>query len=75
MMRHSWNPDNTLAQWRERFAEDLHSKIMPVGFQTRGAGCRLLTQAGLDTAGPLPPELPWGPTDSKRVGCERMGWP
>jgi parallel beta-helix repeat protein len=74
-MRHSWNPDNTLAQWRSRFGEDVHSRQMPVKFETRGAGFRLLTVAGLDKAGPLPEGLPWRPAVAKRIGCRRTQWP
>ena len=35
-LRHSWNPDNTLAQWQQRFQEDLHSTLLPVAFEQTG---------------------------------------
>ncbi len=74
-MRHSWNPDNTFEQWRERFGEDRHSKLAPISWEMRGTGFRLLTTEGLDIAGPLPPELKWTPADPRRVGCSRTEWP
>ncbi len=74
-LRHHWNPNNTLAQWQERFGEDLHSVLMPVGFEARGTGFRLLTAEGLDRAGPLPPELGWKPADPQRVGASLTQWP
>jgi len=58
-LRHSWNPDNTLGQWRQRFGEDLHSRQMPVAVEQRGTGFRLLTTDGLDIACPLPERLGW----------------
>jgi hypothetical protein len=33
IMRDNWNADNTLAQWRERFGEDVHSALVPVDFR------------------------------------------
>lgn len=74
-MRHHWNPNNTLPQWQERFAEDLHSRLMPITFESRGTGFRLLTTDGLDVAGPLPAVLDWKPQDAQRVGCTRTQWP
>jgi parallel beta-helix repeat protein len=74
-LRHQWNPNNTLPQWQERFAEDLHSQLMPVAFETRGTGFKLLTTAGLDVAGPLPAAVAWTPPDPRRVGCARTQWP
>ena len=74
-MGHSWNPDNTLARWRQRFGEDAHSRIMPVAFEARGTAFRLRTDQGLDAAGPLPEDLPWRPKRPKRVGAQRSHWP
>jgi hypothetical protein len=74
-MRHSWNPDNTLAQWRQRFGEDAHSRTVPVEFEARGTAFRLRTDQGLDTAGPLPKDLPWRAKTPRRVGAERRSWP
>ena len=74
-MRHSWNPDNTLAQWRSRFGEDIHSRLLPIQFEAMGTAFRLQTDKGLDAAGPLPAGLPWRPADPKRVGCKRTHWP
>jgi hypothetical protein len=74
-MRHSWNPDNTLEQWRQRFGEDLHSAQMPIDFEQRGTGFKVLTTTGLDIAGPLPAELKWKPDNPSRVGASRTSWP
>jgi len=74
-MRHHWNPDNTLQQWQERFGEDLHSKLMPAGFELHGMGFKLLTPEGLKVAGPLPTALDWNPQAPNRVGCSRTQWP
>jgi hypothetical protein len=74
-MRHSWNPDNTIEQWRQRFGEDLHSVLMPVDFEQRGTGFRVLTTKGLDIAGPLPAFLNWKPTNPSRIGSSRTSWP
>jgi hypothetical protein len=73
-MRHSWNPDNTLAQWRERFGEDTHSQGLPMEFELRGTGFRLLTADGL-AAAPLPATLDWRPAAPARTGCARTQWP
>ena len=74
-MRHHWNPDNTLAQWRERWIEDLHSKQMPVAYEQEGTSFRLLTSEGLDCATALPEGILWRPAKPGRVGCERTQWP
>jgi len=83
-LRHSWNPDNTLEQWRERFAEDLHSKQVPIRYEQRGMGFRLLTTRGLRFAAPLPDKLGWtSPTARRtllwrrpaRVGSSITQWP
>jgi hypothetical protein len=74
-MRHSWNPNNTLEQWQERWGEDLHSTQMAIDYELSGTGFRLLTTDGLDTAGPVPPEANWEPAGPGRVGCARTAWP
>ena len=74
-LRHSWNPNNTLEQWRKRFGEDVHSKQVPVRFEFRGTGFKLLSRDGLPAAGPLPKQVPWKPTSPGRVGSARMQWP
>lgn len=74
-MRHSWNPNNTIEQWRQRFGEDMHSVLMTVDYEQRGTGFRVLTTKGLDVAGPLPASLNWKPDDPKRVGANRTSWP
>jgi len=74
-MRHSWNPDNTLDQWRDRFGEDSHSRLLPVQFDAMGTAFRLRTDKDLDAAGPLPESLPWRPANPKRIGCKRTHWP
>ena len=45
-MRHTWNPNNTLAQWRERFQEDVHSTQAPVAFELKGTGFRNVRDCG-----------------------------
>lgn len=74
-LRHSWNPNNTLAQWRERWGEDLHSRQMPIEYELKGTSFRLLTTEGLDGAAPLPKDLGWQPVQPGRIGCERNLWP
>jgi hypothetical protein len=74
-LRHSWNPDHTLDQWRQRFGEDMHSALLPADFVLTGTSFRLLRAEGLDVAGPLPDTLPWKPAAPRRVGCARTQWP
>ena len=74
-MRHSWNPNNTLAQWQERFQEDVHSIQAPVYFELRGSGFALQTRAGLGDAGPLPEAVRGLLPPIPRAGCRRMAWP
>jgi hypothetical protein len=74
-MRHSWNPNNTLQQWRERFGEDIHSRLMPVEFDVSGTGFKLLTTKGLDGACALPTALDWKPKTPGRVGSAITRWP
>ena len=74
-LRHSWNPDNTLAQWRARFGEDARSRSMPIDIEMRGTGFRLMTTDGLDATVPLPAAVDWRPAAPGRVGCSRTRWP
>ncbi len=76
-LRHTWNPNNSLAQWRERFGEDLNSKELPITYALRGTGFQLLTQKGLNMARRLPDEVTriWKPQRSKRVGANYTQWP
>ena len=74
-LRHSWNPDNTLAQWQQRFGEDRHSKLAPVQFEFRGTGFKLLSHERKDTAGPLPDRIGWQPPGPGQVGASISQWP
>ena len=74
-MRHSWNPNNTLEQWRERWGEDPHSKQLPIEYELAGPAFRLLTTDGLACAGAVPPAVGWQPAQAGRVGCARIQWP
>jgi parallel beta-helix repeat protein len=78
-MRHNWNDNNDLAQWQQRYEHDLHSRVMPLEWTQSGTGFRLLTAAGLDVAGPLPPEVTqvWhrDPANPQRVGSALTQWP
>ena len=74
-MRHSWNPDNTLSQWQERFKEDLHSTLMPVAFQQKGTGFSLITCDGLKELAPLPGEIRAIIQPPPNIGCRRTEWP
>jgi len=74
-MRHSWNPDNTLAQWRERFGEDLHSALVKVDFRQRGTGFALRTREGLPDPVTLPDDLRAIVQPPSHVGCRRIAWP
>jgi len=74
-MRHSWNPDNTLAEWQERFGEDRHSRLMPVQFDFRGTGFKLLSRDGTNVAGPLPEACGWKPAVPGLVGASITQWP
>lgn len=76
-MRHNWNDNNTIEQWRARCGQDLHSALLPVAYERVGTGFRLLSTDGLDVAGPLPEEVTrvWQPGHPGRVGAERTEWP
>jgi len=74
-MRHHWNPDNALDRWRTLFREDLHSRLLPVAFESRGTDFRLKTTDDLDVACSLPEDSRWRSPMPKRVGCARTQWP
>jgi hypothetical protein len=74
-MRHSWNPDNTLAQWQERFKEDLHSALMPIAFEQRGTGFALTASDRLKNAAPLNDDVDAIVQPPPHVGCCRSAWP
>jgi hypothetical protein len=67
----------TLEQWRERFGEDKHSRVVPVAFESSHAGFKLMALEGLDVAGPLPEEVTsvWKATNPRRVGANLTRWP
>ncbi len=74
-MRHSWNTDNTLAQWRERFQEDLNSRLLPVTAKQIGTGFHLNPCDGLDFTGALPEHVKELLPAPRSVGCSRTAWP
>jgi parallel beta-helix repeat protein len=76
-MRHNWNDNNTLAQWQSRYGQDLHSRLARIDYQRVGTQFKLLTQDGLDVAGPLPEEVTqvWRPQNPKRVAADVTQWP
>ena len=74
-LRHSWNPDNTLPQWQQRFGEDRHSKTVLLNFEFRGTGFKLLSRDGLETAGPLPNQAGWKSSAPNHAGASITQWP
>jgi hypothetical protein len=74
-MRHSWNPDNTLAEWQKRFGEDQHSKLLPVTAEQQGTGFRLQATGGLEAASELPEEVKALVPEPGRVGSSLSQWP
>ena len=74
-LRHSWNPDNTLAQWQERFQEDLHSTLLPVEFELTGTRFAMKTCQGLNSLAPLPDEVCSVLPAFTHAGCRRIQWP
>lgn len=74
-MRQSWNPDNTLAQWQERFGEDVHASLVKVDFRQRGTGFALRTPDKSSKPGPLPDDLRASIHPPPHVGCRRTVWP
>ncbi|MBI2301808.1 MAG: right-handed parallel beta-helix repeat-containing protein [Armatimonadetes bacterium] len=76
-IRHNWNDNNPLDRWQKVYAQDAHSKQMRVEYRQASGAFRLVTQQGLDVAGPLPSAVAkvWRPKDPKRVGCDRTQWP
>ena len=75
-MRHSWNPDNTLAQWQERFKEDLHSAPHADRVRAERNGFVLTASDRLKNAAPLNDEtLMRFVQPPPHVGCCRSAWP
>jgi len=74
-LRHSWNPDNTLAQWQQRFQEDLHSTLLPVAFELTGTRFVIKNGQGLNSLAPLPDEVRAVLPGASQVGCRRTEWP
>ncbi len=74
-LRHSWNPNNTLAEWQQRFQEDLHSALVPVEFELTGMRFALESSTRLENLAPLPEELRSQLSPFKHVGCRRTQWP
>ena len=74
-MRHSWNPDNTLAEWKGRFGEDLHSALVTADFRQTGIAIALQALDRLPKAEPLPDDLRTILGPFSRVGCHRTVWP
>lgn len=76
ILRPQWNEDRTLAQWRERYGQDRHSRALPVDWTTMGRGFRLTAANELDFAVPLPEDVlaVWSPANPARVGAERTAW-
>jgi hypothetical protein len=74
-LRDSWNPDNTLAQWQERFKEDVHSTLLPIGFRQKGTGFALRLREPLPNATPLPDALRAIFQPPRKPGCRRTAWP
>ena len=74
-LRHSWNPDNTLAQWQERFQEDLHSQSLPIDFQAAGTSFRVQPRTGTDQLAPLPDAVRSLLPPLTSAGCRRVRWP
>lgn len=75
LLRHHWNPNNTLAEWQKRFAQDLHSRLMSVRYDRTASGFRLLSTSELDVAAPLPSECKWQQSDPRHVGSTITHWP
>ncbi len=73
-LRHSWNPDNTLAQWQQRFEEDLHSTEVPVEFELTGMRFELESRSKLEKLAPLPEEVRSQLPPFTDAGCRRVQW-
>jgi len=74
-LRHSWNPNNTLAEWRQRFQEDRHSALVPVEFELTGMRFLLKSNPRLESLAPLPEDVRSQLPPLKQVGCCRPQWP
>jgi len=73
-MRHSWNPNNTLPQWQERFEEDVHSTQKPVAFSLKGTAFALTDREELAAPGPLPEAVRAILPSISHAGCRRCEW-
>lgn len=76
-LRHSWNPDNTLARWQQDFQEDRHSIQLPLEFELQGTGFLLKIKDRPRGAGALPDEVRkvWSPHDGSLIGSQLTRWP
>jgi parallel beta-helix repeat protein len=75
-LRHSWNPDNTLTQWQERFHEDLHSSLVPIPCQvTQSQFAMAATDNVLSSIAPLPEDVRSLLPPLRSAGCQRRQWP
>ena len=72
-LRHSWNPDNTLAEWQQRFGEDEHSAQVPVEYELTGMRFELKSQPKFEKLAPLPEEIRSQLPPFTSVGCRRPG--
>lgn len=74
-LRHTWNPNNTLLQWQDRFQQGMHSMATSVAFELQGARFAVRNREDLAAPGPLPeavrsilPKIP-------HVGSRCQEWP
>ena len=76
-MRDNWNDDHTLAQWRQVYGFDLHSRSQFVDYRRLSDGFELLTIDGLPPAAPLPAAVTniWKPANAGHVGSAITRWP
>ncbi len=76
-IRHNWNDNNTLKQWRKAFALDLHSRLMNVPYRCLAGRFDLFNPRALPAAGPLPKDVTdkWTPPASGKVGSAITRWP
>ncbi len=74
-MRHTWNTNNTLTQWQERFQEDMHSMMVPIAFELQGTRFAVCDREELIAAGPLPEAVQAILPQISHPGCRRFEWP
>lgn len=74
-LRHSWNPNNTLKQWQERFGEDKNSRLVSIDFALSGTGFQLRTTQDLEATAPLPEEVRGLVAKPERAGSSLACWP